>query len=306
MRPPPWVLLACLLALALPVSCGRQVPLSPDERDKAFVGEEGPRGRGCPPRGVWWGPGRGSAGEGKPRLAPGHAPVPAGYKEEAAPEEACEDRNANCQNWAATGECEKNPGFMVDACRRACGVCSPAHPPAAPPRVMRISTEYGDMRVRISPGASSVADAIERGEGPDGPSGTNQVFYRAEPPADTRGGGPPYGLLQGRFPVRAFPDKGTPAFEGAKGSAGIGKISGIPGTGDWLIHLQGHKEWDGAFIELGEVVREDLHVAYRIGLLKTHVFTHPDYHVDMLMLDREVAFTVSWPKGDDGANASAS
>ncbi|CAI7799414.1 unnamed protein product, partial [Closterium sp. NIES-53] len=37
---------------------------------------------------------------------------------------ACTDSNAYCQYWAEAGECEKNPVYMHEACRKACKVCS--------------------------------------------------------------------------------------------------------------------------------------------------------------------------------------
>ncbi|CDP05181.1 unnamed protein product [Coffea canephora] len=42
----------------------------------------------------------------------------------------CMDEDENCPHWAATGECERNPVFMVGspdyygACRKSCNVCS--------------------------------------------------------------------------------------------------------------------------------------------------------------------------------------
>jgi prolyl 4-hydroxylase len=41
----------------------------------------------------------------------------------------CEDENDSCDAWAVTGECDKNPGYMVGtverpgACLKACGRC---------------------------------------------------------------------------------------------------------------------------------------------------------------------------------------
>eukprot|EP00536_Pseudo-nitzschia_multiseries_P018229 jgi/Psemu1/228196/e_gw1.2278.9.1 len=35
----------------------------------------------------------------------------------------CADHNKNCGVWADAGECDANPGYMLDACRKACGVC---------------------------------------------------------------------------------------------------------------------------------------------------------------------------------------
>jgi len=37
----------------------------------------------------------------------------------------CHDENKNCLNWAAGGECEKNPSYMFDKCRRSCNTCIP-------------------------------------------------------------------------------------------------------------------------------------------------------------------------------------
>lgn len=42
----------------------------------------------------------------------------------------CADKNYMCQQWAAAGECEKNPGYMVGNkdspgfCRKSCRVCA--------------------------------------------------------------------------------------------------------------------------------------------------------------------------------------
>ncbi len=35
----------------------------------------------------------------------------------------CDDRERNCADWAARGECEKNRDFMATSCRRACNLC---------------------------------------------------------------------------------------------------------------------------------------------------------------------------------------
>lgn len=36
---------------------------------------------------------------------------------------ACEDTNENCAQWASTGECEKNPRYMLQSCTVSCGSC---------------------------------------------------------------------------------------------------------------------------------------------------------------------------------------
>ena len=35
----------------------------------------------------------------------------------------CVDKQAGCTAWATAGECDRNPGFMHDACALACGMC---------------------------------------------------------------------------------------------------------------------------------------------------------------------------------------
>jgi hypothetical protein len=37
--------------------------------------------------------------------------------------EECKEQNDNCCNWAANGECEKNPSFMLGSCQRSCNLC---------------------------------------------------------------------------------------------------------------------------------------------------------------------------------------
>ena len=35
----------------------------------------------------------------------------------------CKDLNAGCSDWAEKGECENNPGYMLDNCKLSCGKC---------------------------------------------------------------------------------------------------------------------------------------------------------------------------------------
>ena len=37
--------------------------------------------------------------------------------------EECKDDSPNCKDWAADGECDSNPSFMLTSCRRSCGKC---------------------------------------------------------------------------------------------------------------------------------------------------------------------------------------
>ena len=35
----------------------------------------------------------------------------------------CQDKETACADWAANGECEKNPASMLSLCPQACGTC---------------------------------------------------------------------------------------------------------------------------------------------------------------------------------------
>ena len=35
----------------------------------------------------------------------------------------CIDENEHCEYWANTGECDINPGYMFEYCKKSCGVC---------------------------------------------------------------------------------------------------------------------------------------------------------------------------------------
>merc|ERR1711920_368876 len=45
----------------------------------------------------------------------------------------CSDENQNCGIWAASGQCEANPAYMLVNCALSCGVCSPPTQAPAPP-----------------------------------------------------------------------------------------------------------------------------------------------------------------------------
>ena len=38
-------------------------------------------------------------------------------------ESGCENDHAECENWAKSGECASNPGYMAVSCKRACDAC---------------------------------------------------------------------------------------------------------------------------------------------------------------------------------------
>ena len=49
--------------------------------------------------------------------------------------EKCEDKNSMCCQWARSGECDNNPGFMEESCRLSCNMCDAARcsPECCPP-----------------------------------------------------------------------------------------------------------------------------------------------------------------------------
>lgn len=40
-----------------------------------------------------------------------------------APAVSCEDTKPDCAGWAKSGECQSNPGFMLQGCKKSCGGC---------------------------------------------------------------------------------------------------------------------------------------------------------------------------------------
>ena len=42
---------------------------------------------------------------------------------ESSPPSNCKNENKHCDYWARTGECQKNPGYMLVKCKKACNVC---------------------------------------------------------------------------------------------------------------------------------------------------------------------------------------
>merc|ERR1712137_1530816 len=61
------------------------------------------------------------------QASPG-APAPATPNLPPSPPPKCENAHdeADCENWAANGECTNNPGFMHSSCAKSCQVCGAA------------------------------------------------------------------------------------------------------------------------------------------------------------------------------------
>ena len=41
------------------------------------------------------------------------------------PSAPCANHNDGCEDWAESGECEKNPKYMLRYCKMSCGKCTP-------------------------------------------------------------------------------------------------------------------------------------------------------------------------------------
>lgn len=48
----------------------------------------------------------------------------------------CRDDDDSCTGWASGGECAKNPGFMLGACKESCGVCTSERLPSTSPEAV--------------------------------------------------------------------------------------------------------------------------------------------------------------------------
>lgn len=46
---------------------------------------------------------------------------------------SCTDDDANCSSWAGSGECTKNPAFMIVSCKKSCGKCGGVEPDPVDP-----------------------------------------------------------------------------------------------------------------------------------------------------------------------------
>ena len=81
------------------------------------------------------------------------------------PDPSCEDGNGSCEAWAAAGECERNPAFMVTNCARSCNECVVATPPQPTPEPVDdesdTDTENPTEEATPAPTPESTADLTE-------------------------------------------------------------------------------------------------------------------------------------------------
>eukprot|EP00873_Tetraselmis_striata_P002928 jgi/Tetstr1/423192/TSEL_001312.t1 len=88
--------------------------------------------------------------------------------------DACADEESACADWAAKGECTRNPGFMHPACRLSCGLCgghSHSHDPSLPPAlVVRPEQAAGGLGASLQ---DSDTEGREQGEEEEVEEGAN-------------------------------------------------------------------------------------------------------------------------------------
>lgn len=229
---------------------------------------------------------------------------------------------ANCEQWAASDECLKNPAFMWSDCAAACksrGLQEPwakldALALAAPPaNASTLELAFSDgrfpplrivLREDLSPQtvAAVVAAVGARGEGA-------VTFYRNEAVPTSPPGQcgtilcGPYSLVQGRLAaLQNTPAEGQPTVR-------RGHVARIQDGADFFIALDDHAEWGHAFTVWGE-----MHDA--AGLATLEAITKLPYHEQagaggtiMRMLDEELPATGSLvraaPTGKAGAAIAA-
>ena len=192
-----------------------------------------------------------------------------GYTETKGKPCVVEDRDAQCPQWASSGECNRNPSFMMSTCAKSCG--APCESEAddrlakhANVGAVVFHTAQGDIRVRLREDLSPVvAGMFKAFASKPGASGS---FYRSEavpePGAiDNFGGpGPPYALVQGRLDGNQrsdLPREGAPKVR--RGHACL-----IGGGPDFFIAVGGHPEWGNGHTVFGKVAERDMSVVEAI------------------------------------------
>lgn len=220
---------------------------------------------------------------------------------------ACVDaRRDDCEAWACSGECEANPGYMLETCGCACAAVArwrgdAAQTPRAttdPTRGVALTASWtapdgspreGRVRIRFDADDAPVAveavrAAVRAGTcAPGAACGAACHLHRSESA---------YGLVQGYM-------SGLGAAGGSFGTRTEGKATWrrgtagyIPGGDNLLIATKDHPEWDASFTALGTVPAEDMRVVDEWAALPTEPFTHPEFKTVMAMLTKKVRYTL--------------
>ena len=232
-----------------------------------------------------------------------------GYTETKGQPCVVEDRDARCEQWASSGECTRNPGFMTSTCAKSCG--SPCTPEVddrlakhANVGAVVFHTADGDIRVRLRKDASPiVAETFSSFAAKPGASGS---FYRSEavpePGAiDNFGGpGPPYALVQGRLDGTHRSD--LPRESAPKVRRGHACLIG--GGPDFFIAVGHHPEWGNGHTVWGEVDLDEMATVDAITRREVRKETWGETHVTVLVDPLRFTLTYEPPDLDlelDGA-----
>ena len=226
-----------------------------------------------------------------------------GYTETKGQPCVVEDRDARCEQWASSGECTRNPGFMTSTCAKSCGApCTPEVDDRLPKHAnvgaVVFHTAEGDIRVRLRKDASPVvAETFSSFAKKPGASGS---FYRSEavpePGAiDNFGGpGPPYALVQGRLDGTHRSD--LPRESAPKVRRGHACLIG--GGPDFFIAVGGHPEWGNGHTVWGEVDLDEMEAVDAITRLRVRKETWGETHVTVLVDPLRFTLTYEPPDKD--------
>ena len=76
-------------------------------------------------------------------------------------DDECSDAHANCRDWAALGECDKNPAWMLEFCAYSCGSCQEAQEEELTAITVTVLSEIKS-KDDSSPGESEAVEALRR------------------------------------------------------------------------------------------------------------------------------------------------
>jgi len=194
----------------------------------------------------------------------------------------CVDKNENCQNWAASGECTNNPAFMEGACTKSCGKCiRRAHykkceeTPGACKRVFFDISINGVSAGRVimdlfhSIVPRTVANFYELATMPTGGyKGTK--FYRIIPGFMNQGGHTRHGCIYGG----RFADENFDLIFDEPYLLGMANSGPNTNGDDYFITVGPAHHLDGKFVVYGTVVG-GFEVVEKINALGTDTFSGP-------------------------------
>ncbi|KAK3264668.1 hypothetical protein CYMTET_26606 [Cymbomonas tetramitiformis] len=179
-------------------------------------------------------------------------------------QQACNDLESACGDWAAKGECEKNPDYMQTSCAKSCDGCARATLERmraeqryaayleGPKEHLVVATSHGEIRVRLrsdlAPQTVTQVKSLVNQNQCRASSFHRSETYPKPGVIDMYGGpGPPYALLQGSFRQwKAVHKEEAPLVE-------RGMVCLIQGGPDWFVALSSHHEWLHGFTVWGEV-----------------------------------------------------